>query len=179
MLAQTQSLVDLNYRLLGTHLRTDLGITYVPRWSIVPNGRTQSVAEHSWRVARLAIAIAGFLRIRGYRVDPLEVAYKAVLHDVEEAVTGDMPRPTKPPESKVYASIEDWVVNLADKWEAYIYIDMWGKGHKRYPVIEYMDDAVEEILRDGMQRADRDGGFVPEELAYALADWLELYTKGA
>lgn len=179
MLHQTQSLVDLNDGLLGQQLKTDLGITYVPRWSIVPNGRTQSVAEHSWRTARIAIAIAGYLRTRGYQVDVLQIAHKALLHDVEEAVTGDMPRPTKPAESKVYASVEDWIVNLADKWEALIYIQVWGVGHKRNPVIEYMEDAVDEILESGMLKADRDGGYYTEEMVYSLADWLDAYTRGA
>ena len=110
-----------------------LRLMQVPRWTIVPLLRNQSVAEHSWAVAILAMELA-------YRcgINPEDVAKHAVEHDITEVVTGDIPTPLKKaivsagaghvvhhepiPEGDGIATI----VKIADTMEAIIYISRWG-----------------------------------------------------
>ena len=58
-----------------------------PRHSWTSTGRRESVAEHSWRLA----VMAWFLRDRFPKADWEKVLAMAVLHDLGEAFTGDIP----------------------------------------------------------------------------------------
>lgn len=58
------------------------------RHSWLSDGRRESVAEHSWQMALMAILIAPHLR---RPVDLLRVLEMIVVHDLSEAVTGDIP----------------------------------------------------------------------------------------
>lgn len=58
-----------------------------PRHSWTSTGRRESVAEHSWRLA----VMAWFLRDRFPEADWEKVLAMAVLHDLGEAFTGDIP----------------------------------------------------------------------------------------
>ena len=67
-------------------------LSFVPRWVITRDIRTQSVAEHSFYVAVYAEQIAGWLGHTG----PIGQLLKyALWHDVDECVTGDIPGPAK------------------------------------------------------------------------------------
>ncbi len=50
-------------------------------------GRTESVAEHSWRLALMAALLAP----REPGLDPLEVVKLCLVHDLGEAISGDVP----------------------------------------------------------------------------------------
>lgn len=68
-------------------------LQHVPRWSIIRTIRQQSVAEHSYYVALYAKVIAKYVGL-----DPIESAtliWGALLHDMEEMITGDIPTPSK------------------------------------------------------------------------------------
>ena len=63
----------------------------VNRWHIVETSRPQSVAEHSFNVAMIAMELA-------YLIPSLskpDVMAAALMHDIDEVVTGDIPTPTK------------------------------------------------------------------------------------
>lgn len=156
----------------GESLRQDLGISYVPRWSIVPHGRPQSVAEHSWRVARLAMTIADLLGYDEARRNA--AAARAIMHDVEEAVTGDVPSPVKDARGEEGGYFDEigWVVDLADKVEALGYITTWGAGWKRDMVIRYMVAKVAAVVERGKEYFD------DEELEGVLTV-LYNYAEGA
>lgn len=62
----------------------------VTRWHIVRTVRPQSLAEHTFDVVMIARAIA---KIAGY--DDYEIIKAALLHDLDEIVTGDIPTPSK------------------------------------------------------------------------------------
>jgi hypothetical protein len=67
---------------------------HVKRWTLVATTAESTVASHSFNVAVLAMAIMRKMRnIRGTSV--AEVCYYALMHDVDEAETGDIPTPTK------------------------------------------------------------------------------------
>lgn len=118
-----------------------LALTYVPRWSIVPMLRTQSVAEHSHRVAVIALELEARLMWGGH---PMEWA---VIHDAPEARSGDIPHTFKSSlaglEDAEYGAL-DWsynttpnapfdtsdkhIVKMADLIEAYTWLMAWGLG---------------------------------------------------
>jgi putative hydrolase of HD superfamily len=52
-----------------------------------PAGRTESVAEHSWRLALMAALLAP----RAPELDALEVVKLCLVHDLGEAIAGDVP----------------------------------------------------------------------------------------
>lgn len=58
------------------------------RHSWLSDGRRESVAEHSWQLALMAILVAPHLR---RPVDLLRVLEMIVVHDLTEAVIGDIP----------------------------------------------------------------------------------------
>lgn len=57
------------------------------RHSVSARGRKESVAEHSWRTALMAMLLAG----EADGVDLPKVVQMCILHDLGEAVTGDIP----------------------------------------------------------------------------------------
>src|SRR5579883_513093 len=58
------------------------------RHSWLSNGRQESVAEHTWRVAFMVILMAPYL---DQAVDIEKCLKLALLHDLAEAETGDIP----------------------------------------------------------------------------------------
>lgn len=55
-----------------------------------------NVAEHSYRVAQIAMIICDDYNSRSdKKIDTLEVLKKALLHDLEESLLGDIPTPLK------------------------------------------------------------------------------------
>jgi 5'-deoxynucleotidase YfbR-like HD superfamily hydrolase len=73
----------------------------VTRWHIVRMVRPQSLAEHTFDVVMVARAIASIAGIDDY-----EIIKAALLHDLDEIVTGDIPTPTK-----VRARANGWELN--------------------------------------------------------------------
>ncbi len=58
-----------------------------PRHCTTSNGRTESVAEHSWRVSLMAL----FLKNEFPDVDINKVVSMCLIHDLGECFTGDIP----------------------------------------------------------------------------------------
>lgn len=56
---------------------------------------SEDVAQHSYYVAMLAMIITDELKEKGKKLDELLILRKALLHDVSEAVTGDIPHNVK------------------------------------------------------------------------------------
>jgi len=63
--------------------------------SAVPHAMGETVAAHSFEASVIALAIAAEARALGVRVSPERAAAIAVVHDLGEAVTGDLPPWTK------------------------------------------------------------------------------------
>lgn len=59
----------------------------VKRWHTWPHVREQTVADHTWQVTRVLLAI--------WPLAPRELLVYAMVHDVGEIGTGDMPFPIK------------------------------------------------------------------------------------
>jgi 5'-deoxynucleotidase len=67
---------------------------HVKRWHIVNTVTQQSIAEHSYLVAIIAMHIHRWVQPAG-DVEPMETGIYALFHDAPEIRTGDIPTPAK------------------------------------------------------------------------------------
>lgn len=67
----------------------------VKRWHMIDTTRNQNLAEHSANVAMLAMTIALTAPLQFFD-SPYVIAAAALVHDLPEAFTGDIPTHTKP-----------------------------------------------------------------------------------
>jgi 5'-deoxynucleotidase YfbR-like HD superfamily hydrolase len=138
-----------------------LHLSIVPRWSVVPVLRQQSVAEHAYRVAVIALEIADKMNKKGVPVDPNWVIRWAIFHDGEECYTADIPTPFKKslnakiPMSiwqwireelaRVYGRLEHDIVKAADGMEAIDFLTRWGNGPEAKLVALHILDRMTQI----------------------------------
>lgn len=114
----------------------------VHRWNVVKTVRSQSVAEHSFAVAVIAMEICERLGV----YPTATVMWHALTHDMPEVLTGDIDGKFKRDNPEVKAAIVaaekrafpdlsrigdpgvEAVVKLADKIEGLAWISVWGHG---------------------------------------------------
>lgn len=110
-------------------LRWSRRLSVVPRWVIVPTIQRQNVAEHSYHVTTTAMWLLGFHVSSKYPgtddsiMLQLQVLNCALLHDEDEAATGDKPSSSK--QGKTYhASMPQYaiIVKVADILEALAFL---------------------------------------------------------
>lgn len=68
-------------------------LQFVPRWVITRNIHSRNVAEHSFYIALWALRIAEYAKMAPEI--RLCIVRIALIHDVEETITGDIPSPFK------------------------------------------------------------------------------------
>ena len=80
------------------------------RHCLTPGGRTETVAEHSWRLALMAYLVSG----QYPRLDMNKVIKMCLVHDLGEAVTGDIPAfvKTEGNRQREEALLNSWVDSL-------------------------------------------------------------------
>lgn len=81
-------LLELDKLLNGDPVR----LRYVMRFSTCYVVHQESVAEHSYYVALYALMISEWCRVQGIRIDIALLLQRAICHDLEEAMTGDINR---------------------------------------------------------------------------------------
>ena len=91
MESKTDSEINFHELLLGTATR----VRHITRWSNFPKVHPESVAEHSFFTSMCALIIATDMRSCGLIVDVGLVLSRAIMHDVEEAFSGDFVRSFK------------------------------------------------------------------------------------
>jgi len=120
---------------------------HVKRWQIVRVAREQTIAEHMYRVAIIAEAMAEAMGFDGYAIN--DIRNWALIHDLPEVIIGDIPTPTKRamrgPMTDLELSVDSdfrdkyehlaeyqpvvlEVVKLADLAEAIDFLDVEGLG---------------------------------------------------
>jgi 5'-deoxynucleotidase YfbR-like HD superfamily hydrolase len=106
-----------------TMLRNTRRLSFVPRWVVAPNIRQQSVAEHSYHVACIVQHLLEKHEDKNSAPFMLRTLNKALVHDADEATTGDAPGPTKDGTraSPVTLDQTSLIVKVADILEAYLF----------------------------------------------------------
>jgi len=69
-------------------------LSFVPRWTVIPTIRKQSVAEHSYHVAHIALWVSRMHKTLASGDRDFEILFFAIIHDETEALTGDIPSPS-------------------------------------------------------------------------------------
>lgn len=73
---------------MSTNRLSDLlRLQFVPRWTVIPTTRRQSVAEHSFRVAIIVQELVDCIPMKG----TISAVRYALMHDGPESFTGDLP----------------------------------------------------------------------------------------
>ena len=86
-------------------IRCIAGLKERTRHAWTRDGRQESVAEHSWRLALMAY----FLRDRFPDADLTRVLLMCLLHDIGEVFTGDIPTFEKTDADRAHALRDDWI----------------------------------------------------------------------
>ena len=112
-----------------TPLQKAMHLSYVPRWGIVAMDRHQSVAEHSYRTTMIFLDLSHKVKVN---VDVFDV-YNVLIHDAEEAHTGDRPAtemtdPVSPEQSMTQF---ERLLKIADVMEAYSWYLLHGHRMQR------------------------------------------------
>lgn len=131
------------------NLRYSRRLSFVPRWSVMPTIRNQSVAEHSYHVTQIAVWLMTMHVSQShgsqFPIRLLDVVNLALNHDNYEAVTGDAPSPSKPGAgaNPKEADQTHVIVKVADILEAIAFIweeERLGNGF-------YMESVLNDLIR--------------------------------
>lgn len=129
----------------------------VTRWHIVRTVRPQSLAEHTFDVVMIARAIA-----KGAGYDDYEIIKAALLHDLDEIITGDIPTPTKNRAmgngwdlNKLYKDVtgreldpdESLIIKIADRMADLYWLWVHALGPHANRVYEIMADDFNQHVR--------------------------------
>lgn len=131
-------------------------MAYVPRWVILRRHRQQYLAEHSYFVAIYAQQVA---RLIGYH-DLYEVVWFALLHDIDETITGDIPGPIKRSafdKNKAKSAMQDVMI---DKFGADISTDASFTNDEVRAIVS-VADSIEEVC------------YLMEEMSMGNKDWIK------
>ncbi|MFO7636072.1 MAG: 5'-deoxynucleotidase [Clostridia bacterium] len=129
-------------------------IKFIQRWGLMRNTSTENLKEHSYDVAVIAHGIATIgTTCYGREYNPDRICASAMFHDINEALTGDMPTPVK---------YSNPVITRA-------YKDIEAEAGKR--LLGMLPDGLSEIYRGYMDPS-------PEErLIIKAADKISAYVK--
>lgn len=102
-----------------------LKLSHVPRWAVIDTIKSQSVADHTFRMMAIGTE---FITCQNTGVNLGEFLELALIHDADEAKTGDIPTPCK---NKKVPRVGDLpptmlVLKIADIVEAIGFIERYG-----------------------------------------------------
>ena len=142
------------------------------RSAYTTSGRTESVADHSWRLTLLAMTFADQIP----DIDMLRLMKICVLHDLGEAIGGDIPAPAQDPNApKSGKERSDFLSLIAPLPEAIKleFLSLWDEyetGKSPESKIAKALDKVETILQHNQ-------GANPEDFDYAFnLDYGKVHT---
>ena len=101
-----------------------LRLSHVPRWVIVDMLKNQSVADHTYRTMVISLRL-----MKKLKVEELPNILACILiHDLEEAETGDLPsnHKTDMPKNGKCKDLQEAVIKMADTVEATIWLERYG-----------------------------------------------------
>lgn len=154
---------------------------HTKRWSLVGTTVENTVATHSFNVAVLAMAIRRQMRNTNH-ISESELCFFALMHDIKEVYTGDIPTPTKNkmkesgfdpenfdpevPDERQPGIEMKLIIRLADLMDNYLFIAEHGQGTRAR-------SAAAEVSG----RLGRAIGEAPSDLQQA-AQWVLEYVQG-
>ena len=133
---------------------------HTKRWTLVNTAKDQSIAEHMFNVAMIARHICAKAGIHGDEQNQITMA--ALLHDIDEVVTGDIPAPTK---GRIRHQLGKDVNDLE------VTVDLHHKGNNNGSVIETIikyADYIESIWFIDENGIGRHAGRVGRDLVDAF-----------
>ena len=124
-----------------TQLQKAMHLSYVPRWGIVAMDRDQSVAEHSYRVAMIALRL-------GSETDRAIDLAEVLAHDLEESHTGDTPYTEKDDGAEKLKTLNEFecILRLADCLEAYTWFLLHGHALQRDFILVHSKGRIRNVL---------------------------------
>lgn len=130
----------MNARVYLEILHTAEKLKDTPRHCTTSNGRTESVAEHSWRVSLMAL----LLRREFPDADIDKVVAMCLVHDLGECFTGDIPSFVKTDSDRKTEDIllEQWVSSLPEEVAAdlkSLYAEMDAQETKEAKIYKALD----------------------------------------
>jgi 5'-deoxynucleotidase YfbR-like HD superfamily hydrolase len=130
-------------------------MAHVPRWVILRRQRQQYLAEHSYFVAIYAQQLCSLI---GYD-EGYEVLWYALLHDIDETITGDIPGPIKRAAFDKERAEEVMKDVLTDKFGAHIVADVTLVSNEVKAIVS-VADSIEEIC------------YLMEEMSMGNSNWI-------
>lgn len=106
-------------------------LSHVPRWAIIDKFKPQTVGDHTYRVSAIVLILVEEFDKRGLYVSKSKALELAITHDIDEAISGDLPTPYKKLKGLQESTFkpdtnEAFLVKLADLLEACIFLDRYG-----------------------------------------------------
>ena len=95
-----------------------LQLSKVNRYSGVYLIQPESVSDHTTQVGLIAFTLASYLKHIGEEIDLGRVALYALLHDIDESLTGDIPRNIKYYNSKSIKSFNEIAEDAINRLDA-------------------------------------------------------------
>ena len=150
-------------------------LRFVPRFQTTPCCKPYSVAEHSFRVAILTSEIFDRLSLENKEGVPELYAIKwALIHDIQEAHTGDTPAYCKDDyEKKKHTVLWEAIVHVADVLEVWFY--MLEEEYMGNQFIAGIGDNLEKRLHVAVKSADNLLKVKNKEISTILDKMIEIY----
>ncbi|QRE00549.1 hypothetical protein [Burkholderia phage BCSR129] len=135
------------------HMRAGLRLADVKRWNMVRTIRDQSTLEHSASVGFIAARLADILG-----KDPMQAMYWAMMHDIDEDTTGDMPSHVKAEIRRRGVEVNDMakfdrvpaefrtVVKMADRLEGIFWLSEYRHGSHANWVLSDIEQSAAKFL---------------------------------
>lgn len=102
-----------------------LRLSHVPRWVIVDMLKQQTVADHTFRVSVTALRLIRKLHLKEEFPNILACI---LIHDLDEAETGDVPsnHKTEMPKNGQCKDLQEALIKMADTIEATVWLERYG-----------------------------------------------------
>ena len=144
-------------------------LRYVRRFSTALVHHQENVAEHSYYVVAYTYFIGTWAQRRGAKLDMGEAMLRAMIHDMDEAKTGDFVRPFKHSDAV-----------LKDTLEVHAKLQFYGLMHGLYPQDEETPTVLTKLWATAKDKT-REGCLVAlaDYLAVLAHMWQELYCGNA